>query len=114
MSEFTEYFIVQLKFKNLGHMKSLRSLYRCCWSHFPIHGQQIEGLLQTKEKVMAASECLVQEEDGRAGSGCCHGCLSRTCVQRAQGASWSLNLCTLLKGDREQSLSLAGKQKVNL
>lgn len=63
---------------------------------------------------MAASECLIQEVDGKAGSGCCHGWLSRTCFQRAQGASWSLNQCTLLKGDKDQSLSLAGKHKVNL
>lgn len=63
---------------------------------------------------MAASESPIQEGDGKAGCGCCHGCLSTTCFQRAQGASWSLNHCTLLTGDKDQSLSLAGKQKLNL
>lgn len=50
---------------------------------------------------MAASGCLIQEVDGKAGSGCCRGWLSTTCVQWAPGASWSLNLCTLLKRFRE-------------
>lgn len=84
------------------------SLYRWCSSHFPIHDQQTEGLLPTTEKVMAVSDCLIQEVDGKAGSGCCHGWLSRTCVQWAQGASWSLDLRTLLKGDGDQGKSLAG------
>lgn len=57
---------------------------------------------------MAVSDCLIQEVDGKAGSGCCHGWLSRTCVQWARGASWSLDLRTLLKGDGDQCKSLAG------
>lgn len=93
-------------------MNGLMTRYRWCSSRFPIHGQQIEDLLQTRVMVMAVSDCLSREVDGKAGSGCCRGWLSRTCVQWAQGANWSLDLCTLLKGDRDWCKSLVGLHNV--
>lgn len=63
---------------------------------------------------MLASDCLIQEVDGKAGSERCHGWLSTTCVRWARGASWSLNLCTLLKGDRDQSPSPSGGAIITL
>lgn len=85
---------------NQTNMTDESGIYQSCSSYFPSHGWPIGGLPQTKAKVMAAFDWLVLEVDVTAGSGCCHDWLSRTCVQWAQGASWSLNLCTLLEGDR--------------
>lgn len=84
-------------------MKNILRHYHWCSSHYPSPGRPIEGLLQTKVKVMAAFDWLVLEVGVTAGSGCCHGWLSRTCVQWALGASWSCSLCTLLEGDKKVS-----------
>lgn len=81
---------------NQNNMKNVLGYYQWCWSHRPSRDQPIEGLLQTKGKVMAAFDWLVLEVGGTAGTGCCRGWLSKTCVLWALGASWSCSLCTLL------------------
>ncbi|TNN38821.1 hypothetical protein EYF80_051005 [Liparis tanakae] len=79
-----------------------------CWSRRPSPGRPIGGLLQTKGKAMAAFDWRVLEGGGTAGSGCCHGSPSRTCVRWALGASWSCSPCTLLYGDRRGQLGVVG------